>query len=60
MTPKELEFMYHLIEQTAEQMYKRGYADGKSKKPLSDQSFTIGRANRLIIKTNLEKSTKKR
>ncbi len=60
MTPKELDFMFQLLERTSEEMYKRGHADGAAKKALSDQSFKIGRNNRLIIKTNLEKLTKKR
>lgn len=60
MTPKELEIVFGLIEQVAERMYKRGHADGAAKKPLSDQSFAVGKNNRLIIKTNIEKLTKKR
>ena len=60
MTPKEFDFMFSLLEQVSEQMYKRGHADGMAKKPLTDQSFAVGKNNRLLIKTNLEKLTKRR
>lgn len=60
MTPKEFEFMFQLIEKISEEMYKRGHADGTAKKPVSDQSFTVGKNNRLVIKTNLKKFTEKR
>lgn len=60
MTPKEFEFLFQLLEKVGEEMYRRGYADASSGKTLSDQSFRVGRANRLVIKTNLKKFTDKR
>lgn len=60
MTPKEYDAVVQLIEHTAEQMYKRGYAEGKAGKPPTDQPFTMSRETRLLIKTNIEKSLKKR
>lgn len=60
MTPKEFEFLFSLLERTAEEMYRRGYADGEAKKPQGNQSFAVGKSNRLLIKTNLKKFTEKR
>lgn len=60
MTPKELDFLFQLIEKVSEEMFKRGHAAGAAGKPLGDQSFTVGKANRLVIKTNLKKYTDKR
>ena len=60
MTPKELEFLFGLIERTSEEMYRRGYADKEAGKPLQDQSFALGKNNRLLIKTNLKKFVEKR
>ncbi len=60
MTPKELDFLFQLLEKVSEEMYKRGHADGAAKKPVSNQSFAIGKNNRLVIKTNLKKFTEKR
>ena len=60
MTPKELDFMYQLVEETARRLYERGHADGVAQKTPEKEGFTLSKANRLLIKTNLEKLTKKR
>lgn len=60
LTPKELDFLFQLLEKVSEEMYKRGHADGAAKKPVSNQSFAVGKNNRLVIKTNLKKFTEKR
>lgn len=60
MTPKEFNFWFQLLEEVSEKMYKLGHADGAAGKDLSDQAFTISKANRLLIKTNLKKLTERR
>lgn len=60
MTPKELEFLYQLLEETSRHIYARGYADGKAGKPEQNEGFTLSRASKLVIKTNLKKFTEKR
>ena len=60
MTPKEFDFLFGLLEETSKQMYERGRADEKAGKPVPDQPFTVGKANRLLIKTNLKKFVEKR
>lgn len=60
MSPKEFEFFFSLLEHTSKEMYARGLVDGKAGKDQSDQSFAIGRNNRLLIKTNLKKFVEKR
>lgn len=60
MTPKELEIFYATIEHISEVMYKRGFEDAKAGKTLENKGFSLSRANRLTIKTNLIKSTEKR
>lgn len=60
MTPREFDFLFGLLERTSEEMYKRGHADAMAGKPLVDQDFTIGKNNRLVIKTNLKKLVEKR
>lgn len=60
MTPKELEFLYDLIERVSEDVYKLGYADGKAGNPLKTEGFKPTRASRMVIKTNLIKLTQKR
>ena len=60
MTPKEFEFLFGLLEETSKRMYERGRADEASKKPSPEQGFTVGKANRLLIKTNLKKFIEKR
>lgn len=60
MTPKEFDFLFGLLEETSRAMYQRGYDDAKAGKPIADQSFTVGKNNRLLIKTNLKKLTERR
>lgn len=60
MTPKELQFMFDLLEHAAEGAYKLGHADGAEGKPLKTEGFTPNKATRLTIKTNLTKLTQKR
>lgn len=60
MTPKEFDFLFGLLERTSEEMYKRGFDDAKAGKSVPDQPFTVGKANRLLIKTNLKKFVEKR
>lgn len=60
MTPKELEILYTSIEMTAEEFFRKGYEAAKAGKPLDEQPFKLSKGNRLLIKTNLEKATKKR
>jgi len=60
MTPKEFDFFFELMEKLSKEMYERGYADAKAKKPKTDQAFTIGRNSRLLIKTNLKKFVERR
>ncbi|HRO59386.1 MAG TPA: hypothetical protein PKZ27_02940 [Rhodocyclaceae bacterium] len=60
MTPKEFDFWFQLLEETSKQLYERGHADGKAGKPLENEGFTVSKANRLLIKTNLKKLTERR
>jgi len=60
LTPKEYEFLFDLLERVSEEVYRVGYEDGKAGKPLKTEGFKVSKANRLVIKTNLTKLTKKR
>jgi|LSQX01.1.fsa_nt_gb hypothetical protein len=60
MTPRELEFLYDLIERVSEEVYRLGYEDAKAGKPLKTEGFRPSKASRLVIKTNLIKLTQKR
>lgn len=60
MTPKEFDFLFQLVEETARHLYERGYADAKAGKPVEKEGFTLSKANRLLIKTNLKKLTERR
>lgn len=60
MTPKEYEIVFGLIEHAAKHAYELGYADAKAKKPLKNEGFAVSKANRLAIKTFLNKQTQRR
>lgn len=60
MTPKEYEFLFDLLERVSEEVYRVGYEDGKAGNPLKTEGFKPSKAHRLLIKTNLNKLTKKR
>jgi hypothetical protein len=59
MTPKELEFFYTLIEKISEEVYRLGYEDAKAGNPLKTEGFSLSKASRLVIKTNLKKHVDK-
>lgn len=60
MTPKEFDFMFQVIEELARRAYHLGYEDGKAGNPLKEEGFSLSKGNRLSIKTNLQKYTRKR
>jgi hypothetical protein len=57
MSPKELEFFYHTIERVAEEAYRKGTEDTKAKKE-PESNFKLSRANKLVIKTEINKLSK--
>lgn len=60
MSPKELEFLFDLLERVSEDVYKLGYEDAKAQKPLKNKGFKLSKSSRLTVKTNLQKLTQKR
>lgn len=60
MTPKELDYFYVLIEKISAEVYRLGYEDAKAGKPLKTEGFSLNKASRLVIKTNLKKHVEKR
>lgn len=60
VTPKEFAFWFELIEHTATNFYKRGRRDELQEKDEPEQPFTLSAANKLLIKTNFEKLTRRK
>jgi hypothetical protein len=60
MSPRELEFFFHLIEEISRASYALGYEDHKGGKPMKEKGFSPSRASRLTIKTELKKYAEKR
>lgn len=52
--------MYQLIEELSKRAYALGHEDGTGGKPLKEEGFSLSKANRLAIKTNLKKYTERR
>lgn len=52
--------MAKLLQETAQRAYAEGYEDGQAKKPSRKQELTMSAAHALTLKTNFEKTLKKR
>lgn len=60
MTPKELEITYHVIEQLAEEFYRRGQQDQLAGKTLETKDFALSKARKLELKTFYSKAANRR
>ncbi|MBT9153368.1 MAG: hypothetical protein DDT39_00025 [Firmicutes bacterium] len=60
MNAKVLDFVYTVLERVAREAYLVGRRDAEEKKPVREQAFKLSQANKLTIKTALEKHTKTR
>jgi hypothetical protein len=60
MNPKTWDFVFTLLEVTAREAYKLGYADAEAKKPMREQGFTPSRATKLTLQTKLKKHVESR
>jgi hypothetical protein len=60
MTPKEFDFMISLVDVVSERLYMLGYEDAKAGKEPKKTGFRPSKKNQVLIKTNLEKLTKRR
>lgn len=56
MTKQEIAFVLSTMEDMAKHVYKKGYEDGKAKKPSQEDTFKMTRANVMRFETELQKA----
>lgn len=59
MTPKEFNFWFQVLEEAVQHAYSRGHADRGAGKPEEDHRFILTKEHKLLIKSELNKYTKK-
>lgn len=63
MTPKEAEAVNQLLEKVGYEFYKLGVEHGQSGDPanvLDEKAFSMSKASKLVLKTNMSKALNKR
>jgi hypothetical protein len=56
MTPRELDFLYYLVETASAAGYAMGRREADLKKPVRPETdFVLTRANKMLIRTELDK-----
>lgn len=60
MTNKEWDFFLQTLQEATRRAYTKGHEDGSTKKPLKIEVFTLTRAHKLRLETELKKSVEGR